>query len=419
MKLTDTAIRNAKPRAKTHKMADGGGLYLEVAPAGGKWWRYKYRINGKEDRCSLGTYPDIGLADARKRHLAARALVANGINPKAHWKAEKAAGAEREANSFEVVAREWLDLREAGWTKSHHAKQRARLENHVFPLVGRKPIAEVGVSDLRPVLDRLVKADKGEQAHRVMAAVSSVFKYAVATERHDRNPAADMSAAMPPRRKRNFATITDPQQVGALLRAMDGYQGAATTAAALRLAPLVFVRPGELRGARWEEFDLDHRDGPRWVIPPARRKLAKPAKEDPMTAPHVVPLSLQAVGILRELQPLTGRGELVFPGVRDPKRSMSENTINAALRNLGYSGDTIVGHGFRHMASTLLRELGWQRDTVEAQLSHKTGGVEGIYNKAQYLPERREMMQAWADYLDALKADTSGNVVPFKRAVAA
>lgn len=414
MKLTDAAIRKAKPGDKPRRLADGGGLYLEVAPAGGKWWRYKYRFDGKEKRLSLGTYPDTSLAEARERHAAARKQLAAGIDPSASRKAAKAAGAEQAANSFEAIAREWLAQQQPGWTAGHYDKQEARLKNHAFPAIGAKPVATIGVADIRPIIARMSKARTTEQLHRVMAAISSVFRYAVATERAERNPAADLSAAMPQRVKRNFATITDPQAVGALLRAIDGYRGEATTCAALKLAPLTFVRPGELRGARWAEIELDHHGGPRWVIPPARRKLPKAAKESPTTEPHIVPLSRQAVEILRELHPLTGHREHVFPGVRHPKRCMSENTVNAALRTLGYTGDVMVGHGFRHMASTLLNELGFNPDAIERQLAHKGQGVRAVYNQAKHLPERQRMMQEWADYLDALRADTEGVVLPFK-----
>ncbi|WP_066092672.1 tyrosine-type recombinase/integrase [Xanthomonas massiliensis] len=410
--LTDLALRKAKPGDKP--LRDGGGLYALPGPNGRHGWRLDYRVHNTRKTISLGVYPDVSLTEARKRREEARQMVAAGIDPSENRKAEKAAGAERAANSFEVIAREWLASQKAGWTDSHHAKQVARLENHAFPWIGKKPIAEVGVADLRPLLDKMAKAEHNEQAHRVMAAVASVFKYAVATGRAERNPAADLSAALPPRRKRSFPTITDPKAIGGLLRAIDGYQGTATTIAALKLAPLTFVRPGELRGARWKEVELDHADGPRWVIPPERRKLRKDAKENPTTEPHVVPLSRQAAAILHELQPLTGNREFVFPGVRDPKRPMSENTINAALRNIGYDGDTIVGHGFRHMASTLLNEQGFNPDAIERQLAHKGQGVRAIYNLAKFMPERRKMMQAWADYLDGLRADTSSTVVPFK-----
>jgi integrase len=403
--LTDAAIRNAKQGAKARKLRDGGGLYLLVTTDGGRLWRFDYRrpITSKRNTLGLGTYPEVGLTAARTRRDEVRRQLAAGIDPGQHRKAVKAAGVERAANSFEAVAREWLNVKAHGWTESHHSKQQARLENHAFPWIGNRPIAELGVSDIRPLLKRCVDSAHHEQAHRVMAAMSSVFRFAIATERAERNPAADLGAALPARRKRHFPTLTDPAQIGALLRAIDGYQGSPVTAAALKLAPLTFVRPGELRGARWAEIDLERPDGARWTIPAARRKLRKGDKENPSTEPHVVPLSDQAVAVLRDLHALTGRRELVFPGVRDPKRSMSENTVNAALRNLGYTGDVIVGHGFRHMASTLLNELGFNPDAIERQLAHKGQGVRAIYNLARHLPDRRQMMQAWANHLDGLR----------------
>jgi integrase len=403
--LSDTAIRTAKPGAKANKLRDGGGLYVVVNTDGSRWWRFDYRrpVTGKRNTLSLGTYPDIGLAAARARRAEVRRQLAAGIDPGEQRKAVKAAGVESAANSFEAVAWEWLGVKAHGWTESHRSKQQSRLENHAFPWIGNRPISELGVPDIRPLLKRCVDSGHHEQAHRVMAAISSVFKFAIATERAERNPAADLGAALPARRKRHFPTLTDPAQIGALLRAIDGYQGSQVTAAALKLAPLTFVRPGELRGARWAEFDLDRPDGARWTIPAARRKLRKADKEDPSTEPHVVPLSDQATAVLRELHALTGRRELVFPGVRDSKRSMSENTVNAALRNLGYTGDVMVGHGFRHMASTLLNEMGFNPDAIERQLAHKGQGVRAIYNLAKHLPERRQMMQAWANHLDTLR----------------
>ena len=404
--LTDTAIRSAKPGTKVGKLRDGGGLYLLVTTDGSRLWRFDYRrpVTGKRNTLGVGSYPEVGLAAARTKRDEVRRQLAAGIDPGEQRKAVKAAGVERAANSFEAIAREWLGVKAHSWTESHLSKQQARLENHAFPWIGKRPIAELGVADIRPLLKRCVDSDHHEQAHRVMAAISSVFKLAIATERAERNPAGDLGAALPARRKRHFPTLTDPDQIGGLLRAIDGYQGSQVTAAALKLAPLTFVRPGELRGARWAEFDLDRADGARWTIPAARRKLRKADKDDPSTEPHVVPLADQAVTVLRELHVLTGRRELVFPGVRDAKRSMSENTVNAALRNLGYTGDVIVGHGFRHMASTLLNELGFNPDAIERQLAHKGQGVRAIYNLAKHLPERRQMMQAWADHLDALRA---------------
>jgi len=410
MALSDVAIRKAKPCAKPAKLTDSGGLYLLLRPDGGKWWRLDYRrpITGKRNTLSLGTYPDVGLADARARRDAARKQVASGIDPGEHRKAEKAVGREQAANSFEVVAREWLAVRKPGWTDKNFDKEQARLENHAFPYIGDKPVALLGVADIRPIIERLSKAGHLEQAHRLRFQLSRVFKYAVATARAERDPAADLSEALPSRRdmvKQRYPTITDPKRVGDLLRAIDGFAGTFPVACALKLAPLWFCRPGEIRMAEWAHFDLDG-DEPTYRVPPAIRKLRRKEKEHPDTAPHVIPLATQAVAILRELQALTGRGRYLFPGARDPTRHMSDGAINAALARIGFR-DEMVGHGFRHMASTRLRELGWPREAVEAQLSHRVGGTEGVYNMAEYLPKRREMMQAWADSLDTLKADRS------------
>jgi len=281
MKLTDAAIRKARPADKPYKLFDGRGLYIEIPPTGNKRWRFKYRFEGKERLLALGTYPDVSLADARERHIAARKLLASGVDPGEHRKATKAARAESLANSFEVIGREWLALKAKEWVDDHYDKQVARLENHAFPYIGKTAISELGVGDLRPIITRISKNGHTEQLHRVMACISNVFKHAIATERAERNPAADLSVIMPARNKKHYATITDPQEIGKLLRAMDGYTGTPLTIAALKLAPLTSVRPGELRAARWAEFEWDYDGGPRWVIPPARRKLRKASKEAP------------------------------------------------------------------------------------------------------------------------------------------
>lgn len=418
MALTDIAIRRAKPRAKSYKLADGGGLYLEVTPKGSKYWRYKYRRpkSGKENRLSLGVYPDTGLAEARERHAEARKVLAAGRDPGKQREAMKAAGKEQAANSFEVVAREWLAVKAHDWTPRQHDKELARLKKHAFPWIGSKPVSELGVAEIRPLIERVAKAGHLEQARRLRFQLSRVFQFAVATDRAERDPAADLKAVLPSPRKQNFAHITDPARIGELLRAIDGFTGTFPVACALKLAPMWFCRPGEIRMAEWAHFDLDN-EHPTYTVPPSNRKLRKADKENPSTPPHIVPLSEQAVAILRELQPLTGRGKYLFPGARDPKRSMSDGAINAALARIGFKGE-LVGHGFRHMASTLLREMNWSADAVERQLSHKEPGVAGVYNKAQHLPERRKMMQAWADYLDTLKADISGKVIPFKQRAA-
>ncbi|MGJ4804434.1 tyrosine-type recombinase/integrase [Luteimonas sp. SDU82] len=411
-KLTDIAARSAKPKEKPYKLAAGGGLYLEVMPMGSKYWRMKYRFAGKEKRLAIGVYPEVSLKQASVARDNARALLRDGRDPSGEKRAAKVRAAQAAENSLEAVAREWLEVRRPNWTAGQFLKEVARLENHAFPWIGRTPVGEVAVADVKPLLARLVKASKLEQAHRLRQQLSRIFRFAIATDRAERDPAGDLRDTLPAHTKKNFASVLVPDQVGELLRAMDGYQGSFPVACALKLAPLVFVRPGELRAAEWSEFDLDAKE-PLWSIPAARSKLRKALKENPRTPPHLVPLSRQAIEILRELQPLTGRRKHLFPGLRDPQRPMSENTINAALRRLGYDKDTMTGHGFRHMASTLLNEMGFHRDAIERQLAHKEPGVRGVYNKAEHLPERRNMMQAWADYLDQLRTGDK-KVVPLK-----
>lgn len=397
MPLTDTTARNAKPGSKAVRLFDGGGLYLEVAPSGGKWWRLKYRHGGKEKRLSLGVYPETPLKDARARRDEARKLLANGIDPSAARKAAKHATAENAGNSFEAVAREWYAKFAPGWVPSHGVRIIRRFERDVFPWIGARPVAEINAPELLATLRRIENRGAIETAHRAMQNCGQVFRYAVATGRAQRDPSGDLRGAIPPAKETHHASITDPKAIGALLRAIGGYDGSPITKAALELAPLTFVRPGELRNAEWTEFDLD---GAEWRIPAERMK---------MRAPHIVPLSAQAVEILRELQPLTGRGRYVFPGARTNGRPMSENTVNAALRRLGYASDEMTGHGFRSMASTLLNEAGWNRDAIERQLAHaERDQVRAAYNYAEHLPERKRMMQAWADYLDGLRI--GGNV---------
>lgn len=411
MALSDTTIRKAKAADKPQRLFDGGGLYLEIVPSGGKWWRLKYRFGGKEKRLSLGTYPDTGLADARERRDALRKLLAQGIDPGVQRKAEKAAGMERAANSFEAIAREWLAVKKPEWTAGQFAKECGRLENHAFPRIGALPIADIGVADVRPLFAHLVKQGHIEQAHRLRHQLSRVFRFAVATERASRDPAADLRDTLPARNPQNHPTITDPERVGELMRAINGFTGTFPVQCALKLASLWFCRPGEIRMAEWAHFDLDSAH-PSYMVPPINRKLKKAAKENPTTPPHVVPLSRQALEILHDLRQVTGRGCYLFPGARDPKRHMSDGAINAALARLGYK-DVITGHGFRHMARTLLGEMGWSPEALERQLSHKEPGVAGVYNKAQHLPERRKIMQAWADYLDSLRV--GAKVIPFAR----
>ncbi len=323
MPLTDTAIRNAKPGPKPIRMFDGGGLYLEVAPSGGKWWRFKYRFGGKEKRLSLGVYPDVGLKEARERRDEARKLLAGDIDPGENRKAKQAAQADRAANSFEVVAREWFAKFGPTWSPSHGDRIIRRLERDIFPWIGGRPVADVTAPELLAVLRRIEGRGAVETAHRAQQNCGQVFRYAIATGRAQRDPSGDLRGALQPVKEKHHAAITEPKAIGELLRAMDGYEGYFVTKCALRLAPLVFVRPGELRKAEWAEIDLDHAE---WNIPAERMKMREP---------HLVPLSRQTVEILRELQALTGGGRYVFPGARTNGRPMSDNAILAALRRMG------------------------------------------------------------------------------------
>lgn len=403
--LTALAIRNAKPGDKP--LRDGGGLYLLPGTSGRHGWRLDYRHLGKRNTLSMGVYPDVSLADARAKRDEARKLVAAGIDPGAQRKALKEAGQERMASSFEVVAREWHTKQSASWVADHGSRIMLRLENDVFPWVGKRPIAEVTAKELLTTVNRVVARGAVESAHRVLQNCGQVFRYAIATGRTERNPVADLQGALPPVKQTHRAAITDLDAIGGLLRAMDSYQGTFVTKCALRLAPLVFVRPGELRQAEWSEIDLN---AAQWNIPAEKMKMREP---------HLVPLSEQAVTILTELHALTGRGRYVFPSAVSPKRPMSNNAVLSALRRMGYAKEEMSGHGFRAMARTVLDEtLRFRPDYIEHQLAHAVRDPNGrAYNRTAHLPERQKMMQAWADYLDALR-DNTGAVIPFKQKAA-
>ena len=403
MPLTDAAIRTAKPEAKPRRLFDEKGLYLELTPAGGKLWRLKYRFEGKEKRLALGAYPDTGLANAREKRDAARKLLASGVDPGEQRKAEKAAGEDRASNSFEVVAREWFVKHSPQWAPGHANKIIRRLERDLFPWLGNRPMAKITAPELLMVLRRIENRQALETAHRALQNSGQVFRYAIATGRAERNPATDLQGALAPWKPVHLASITEPEKVGELLRTIEGFRAGMIVKSALRLAPLVFVRPGELRHAEWSEMDLDNAQ---WNIPAARMK---------MRDPHLVPLSKQAVSILRELHPLTGRSRYVFPGARDPRRPMSSNAVLFALRRMGYSKHQMSGHGFRAMARTIMDEvLHIRPDYIEHQLAHAVRDPNGrAYNRTAHLPERRTMMQQWADYLDTLKQ--GGNVVPIRK----
>jgi len=400
--LTDVAIRKAKPAEKAVKLSDGGGLYLEVSPSGGKLWRQKYRWLGKEKRLSHGAYPDVSLAAAREKRDEARKLLAAGVDPGEHKKATRAAAVDRAGNSFEVIAREWLAKRD--WVDSYKVKVAAWLENDVFPWIGGRPVADLKATEFLSVVRRVEDRGAIESAHRILQNCGQVMRYSIATGRAAANPVPNLKGALAAPPERHHAAITDPSAVGALLRALDAYEGTLVVKCALRLAPLVFVRPGELRRAEWAEFDLKAKQ---WNIPAERMKMREP---------HIVPLSRQAVAILEELQPVTGRGRYVFPGARSPKRPMSDNAILAALRRMGFDKEEMSGHGFRAMARTILDEVLHVRpDYIEHQLAHAVRDPNGrAYNRTAHMPERRKMMQAWADYLDERREDAS-NVLNFTK----
>ncbi len=398
MALSDLTIRTAKPGAKPLRLSDSGGLYLEVAPSGGKLWRLKYRFNGKEKRLALGKYPEVGLKDARERRDEARKLLANEIDPGENRKAQKAAKTERAANSFEVVAREWIAKFTPTWAASHTSKIVRRLEMYVFPWLGGRPIAEITAPELLAMARRIEGKGALETAHRAMQNCGQVFRYAVATGRADRDPTGDLRGALQPVTSKHMAAVTEPRKVAELLRTLDGYQGTLTVRCALQLAPLVFVRPGELRAAEWADIDLDAAE---WRYIASKKGNA-----------HIVPLATQAVATLRELHALTGDGRYVFPSARTGERPMSDNAVLAALRRLGIAKDEMSGHGFRAMARTILDEvLGFRPDLIEHQLAHAVRDPNGrAYNRTAHLPERVKMMQQWADYLDKLKA--GADVIP-------
>jgi integrase len=402
MPLTDTLARNAKPAAKTVRMFDRDGLYLEVAPRGGKWWRLKYRFAGREKRVSLGVYPEVNLKKARARTIEARQLLEAGVDPSENRRAAKAAQIEGAANSFAVVTREWIDRQMKSWVKGHGERILTRFERDIFPWIGARPIADLTAPELLTTVRRIEKRGALETAHRALGNCGQVFRYAIATGRAKRDPTVDLRGALPPVRPTHFAAITEPKRVGALMRAIEGYEGSLTVRCALRLAPLVFVRPGELRHAEWTAMDLE---GGEW-----RYTVTK------TNTPHVVPLSSQAVAVLRELKPLTGRGRYVFSSARSSQRPMSDNAILAAMRRMGIAKDEMSGHGFRAMARTILDEvLGFRPDFIEHQLAHAVRDPNGrAYNRTAHLAERRKMMQAWADYLDKLKY--GADVIPILKA---
>ena len=395
--LSDIQANKAKPKKKDYKLIDGFGLYLLVTTTGGKLWRFDYRFDGKRKLMAIGAYPTVTLAEARERREAARKLLANGVDPAQVKKAQKWSLTARKENSFEAVACEWHTKFSGQWSPSHAEKTLDKLKRDVLPWIGQKPTGEIKPPEILSILRRIEDRGALETARRVRIICGQVMRYAVATGRAEHDPTADLRGALPPVKEKHHAALTNPKDVAELLRAIDGFQGTFSVKCALNLAPLVFVRPGELRQMEWREIDFDNAQ---WEIPSEKMK---------MDQPHIVPLATQAVGILKELQPLTGSGRYVFPSIRSQLNPMSNNTINAALRRIGYTRDEMTGHGFRAMARTILDEILQVRpDFIEHQLAHAVRDPNGrAYNRTAHLAERRKMMQMWADYLDNLKAGTN------------
>lgn len=406
-KLTATAVKNAKPDEKPYKLSDGNSLFLIVNPAsvkkpeGSKLWRFNYRYNGKQKQLALGVYPEISLLQARKLCTEARELLAEGIDPSTHKQAIKREKRELASNSFEAVAREWIGKQKNRLSNASITTITRHLENNVFPWIGKRPITEVTAPELLSALRKMEERGILETAHRVRATCGQVFRYAIATGKAERDVAADLRGALEPVKQRHLAAVTDPKEVAELLRAIDSLSGSMEVRCAMRLAPLVFVRPGELRKAEWSEIDFENKQ---WNISAEKMKMKQP---------HIVPLSDQAISILQEIHPLTSRSRYVFPSARSAARPMSDMALLAAMARMGYK-DRMTPHGFRAMARTLLDEVLQQRvDFIEHQLAHAVKDPNGrAYNRTSHLEGRRKMMQVWADYLDGLKQ--GAQVIPFK-----
>jgi integrase len=389
LELTELAIRAAKPKDQPYKLRDGGGLFLLVRSDGALYWRFRYRYEGREKLISLGVYPHVSLKAARARRDEARLTLTNGIDPVAKRRAERVA----QADSFEAIAQEWISKRpdvDPGTVKRDYD----RLRKFIYPYLGKRPIASIEAPELLDALRKIEARGRHETAHRTKSVCGRVFRYAIATGRAKRDVSADLRGALTPPPNNNLAAITEPAKVGELLRAIDCYGGHDYTALALKLLPLVFTRPGELRAARWIEINFREAE---WRIPAERMKKRRE---------HIVPLSRQALAVLRELHPLTGNRAFLFPSLLAPnERPMSNNTMNTALRRMGYSREEMTSHGFRSVASTLLNEQGFSPDVIELQLGHaERNQVRAVYNRSLRLAERRKMMQVWADYLDGLRS---------------
>lgn len=404
MALTDVEIRNAKAAKQPYKLADGGGLYVLVNPGGSKYWRLKYRFAGKEKLLALGVYPLVRAAQAREARDEAKRLLNDGRDPATVRKEEKRTAQVSAANTFEALAREWVEQQRNRWTPNHAERVLNSLVTDVFPEIGFRPIAELTAPELLAVLRKIESRDALETASRVYQRCGAVFRYAVITGRCERSPAADLRGALKAPKRMNRAALS-AADLPEYLAKLEAYDGHLQTKLGLKLLALTFVRTGELRGAEWAEIDFEHAE---WRIPAERMK---------MRAAHIVPLSRQALAVLEQLKPLTGGGRLLFPNQSKPDACMSENTMLYALYRMGYHSRA-TGHGFRATASTILNEHGWKPDVIERQLAHaERNKVRAAYHRSEYLPERRNMMQAWADHLDALAA--GAKVTPIRRAAQA
>lgn len=402
MPLSDITIKNAKPAEKPYKLPDERGMYLLVDPKGGKYFRLDYRFSGKRKTLALGVYPDTGLKQARDKRDTAKKQIADGIDPSETKKATKQAAIAVTKNTFEFVAREWHTKFKVKWTADHASRLLTRLENDVFPYIGAKPIDQIDALELLGVMQRMEKRGVIDTTHRALQNCGQIFRYGVLTRRCSRDPSGDLRGALTPVKMKHHASLTDPKQIAGLLRAIDDYQGAFASMCALKLSALTFCRPGEIRHAEWSEFDLEAKQ---WRIPAEKMK---------MRVQHIVPLADQTIELLNRLHEVTGNGKYLFPSERSTTRPMSENTVNAALRRMGYSKEEMTAHGFRSMASTRLNEMHFNRDHIERQLAHaEANDVRAAYNYAEYLPERTKMMQSWANYLEDLKA--GAKVMPLRK----
>jgi integrase len=388
-KLIASQVKGAIPSKKPYKLSDGGGLYLLINKAG-KYWRFDYRFVKKRKTLALGVYPEVSLKKARIKHSEAKSILADGNDPSFLRRMNKETIHYFAENSFEKLANDWFSKQ--NWTEGHARTVRSRMDNYILPWIGKMAIKDISAPDVLSICRRVESRGTIETAHRIKSICSQVLRYCVVVGLIESDPCRDLAGALIPSSPKHMSAITEPKKIGGLLRAIDSYEGHLITKSALSFAPLVFVRPGELRHAEWSEFDLD---GCQWKIPAEKMK---------MKTTHIVPLSQQAMIVLEDIKPLTGHGRFVFPSLRSESRPMSENTVNAALRRLGYSKEEMTGHGFRSMASTNLHELGWESNVIETQLAHQErNSVKAAYNYAEYLNERRKMMQFWADYLDKLK----------------